>query len=152
MSVGFADVRKFYYLPSVHQPTGIMELIISKKKWDALPPDLKAIVENACQAKALKFTLMMVDQNSKDLMTLVEKKGVKLMEIPARDHERDPGGLGQGGREVREGEPLLRQSVRVPEGSGPSGSCPTGAVAHPPYDLAADHYWGKANPYKVQKP
>ena len=25
-------------------------------------------------------------------------------------------------------------------------------VGHPPYDLAADYYWGKVNPYKVQKP
>jgi len=29
---------------------------------------------------------------------------------------------------------------------------PYRSVAHPPYDIAADHYWGKANPYKVQKP
>jgi len=25
-------------------------------------------------------------------------------------------------------------------------------VAHPPYDLAAEHYWGGLNPYKVLKP
>jgi hypothetical protein len=28
---------------------------------------------------------------------------------------------------------------------------PYRSVGHPPYDIAADHYWGKANPYKVQK-
>jgi TRAP-type mannitol/chloroaromatic compound transport system substrate-binding protein len=65
MSVGFADVRKFYHMPSVHQPTGIMELLINKSKWDSLPPDLKAIVENACQAMALKFTLMMSTRTAK---------------------------------------------------------------------------------------
>jgi TRAP-type mannitol/chloroaromatic compound transport system substrate-binding protein len=36
MSMGFQDVKKFYHLPGIHQPTGMMEVLINKKRWDEL--------------------------------------------------------------------------------------------------------------------
>ncbi len=151
MSVGFADVRKFYHMPGIHQPTGIMELIINKKKWDSLPADLKAIVENACQAMALKFTLMMIDQNSKDLKTLVEKKGVTIVETP-RDILQEVLVAWDKVAEKYVKENAFFAKVYASQKAWAERIVPYRVVAHPPYDLAAEHYWGKANPYKVQKP
>src|SRR5690606_942037 len=37
-----------------HQPTSMMELTINKDSWDALPDDLKAIVEEAAKASVLE--------------------------------------------------------------------------------------------------
>ncbi len=48
MAMGFQDVAKYYYLPGIHQPTGIMDVLINKSKWDPLPADLKAIIEYCC--------------------------------------------------------------------------------------------------------
>jgi len=151
MSVGFPDVRKFYHMPSVHQPTGIMELIIAKKHWDALPADLKAIVENACQAMALHFTLMMIDQNSKDLKTLVEKRGVTIIETPREImHEILVAWDKVAEKYVKE-NPFFAK-VYASQKQWAERIVPYRSVGHPPYDLAAEYYWGKANPYKVQKP
>jgi TRAP-type mannitol/chloroaromatic compound transport system substrate-binding protein len=151
MAVGFADVRKFYHMPSVHQPTGIMELLINKTKWDALPADLKAIIENACQAQAINFTLMMVDQNSKDLKTLVEKKGVKLIETPREImHEILVAWDKVAEKYVKE-NPFFAK-VYASQKEWAARVVPYRTIAHPPYDLAAEYYWGKANPYKVEKP
>jgi len=50
MSMGFQDVAKNYYLPGIHQPSGFMEILVNKSKWDPLPADLKAIIEYACMA------------------------------------------------------------------------------------------------------
>ena len=151
MSVGFADVRKFYHMPSVHQPTGIMELLINKSKWDSLPPDLKAIVENACQAMALKFTLMMIDQNSKDLGTLVEKKGVTIIESPREILQEILAAWDKVAEKYVKENPFFAK-VYASQKQWAQRIVPYRSVAHPPYDIAADHYWGKANPYKVQKP
>jgi TRAP-type mannitol/chloroaromatic compound transport system substrate-binding protein len=151
MSVGFADVRKFYHLPSVHQPTGIMELMINKKQWDTLPADLKAIVENACQAMALKFTLMMLDQNSKDLKTLVEKKGVTIIESPREILQEILVAWDKVAEKYVKENPFFAK-VYASQKQWAERIVPYRSVAHPPYDIAADHYWGKANPYKVQKP
>jgi len=151
MAVGFADVRKFYHMPSVHQPTGIMELLINKTKWDALPADLKAIIENACQAQAINFTLMMVDQNSKDLKTLVEKKGVKIIETPREImHEILVAWDKVAEKYVKE-NPFFAK-VYASQKEWAERVVPYRIIAHPPYDLAAEYYWGKANPYKVEKP
>lgn len=50
MAMGFQDMAKYYYLPGMHQPTGMMEVLINKSKWDPLPADLKAIIEYAAMA------------------------------------------------------------------------------------------------------
>jgi TRAP-type mannitol/chloroaromatic compound transport system substrate-binding protein len=150
MSVGFADVRKFYHLPSVHQPTGIMELIINKTKWDSLPADLKAVVENASQAMALKFTLMMLDQNSKDLKTLVDTKGVTIVESP-REILQEILVAWDKVAEKYVKENAFFAKVYASQKKWAERIVPYRSVGHPPYDIAADHYWGKANPYKVQK-
>jgi TRAP-type mannitol/chloroaromatic compound transport system substrate-binding protein len=151
MSVGFADVRKFYHMPSVHQPTGIMEILVNKTKFDALPADLKAVIENASQAMALKFVLMMLDQNSKDLKTLIDKKGVTVVETPREImHEILVAWDKVAEKYVKE-NPFFAK-VYASQKAFAERIVPYRLVAHPPYDLAAEYYWGKANVYKVQKP
>lgn len=51
---GMHEVAKYAYVPGIHQPTSMMELIINKDSWDALPDDLKAIVEEAAKASVLE--------------------------------------------------------------------------------------------------
>jgi TRAP-type mannitol/chloroaromatic compound transport system substrate-binding protein len=53
MAIGLHHVRKFYHMPGIHQPTGIMEVQINKAKWEALPADVKSIVKHAAMAEAL---------------------------------------------------------------------------------------------------
>jgi TRAP-type mannitol/chloroaromatic compound transport system substrate-binding protein len=46
--LGFFQVAKFYYFPGWHQQATFFDLMINKKKWDALSPQHKAIIEMAC--------------------------------------------------------------------------------------------------------
>ena len=94
MAVGFADVRKFYHMPGIHQPTGIMDLLIAKKHWDALPADLKAIVENAATAETISFTVRMLNQNSQDSADLGREEGGQGHRNAARHHDGSSAGLG----------------------------------------------------------
>jgi TRAP-type mannitol/chloroaromatic compound transport system substrate-binding protein len=43
--MGFQDITKYIIEPGVHQPSCQFDVFINKKKFDALPDDLKAIVE-----------------------------------------------------------------------------------------------------------
>jgi TRAP-type mannitol/chloroaromatic compound transport system substrate-binding protein len=45
MPMGFHDITKFIIEPGVHQPSCQFDVFFNKKKFDALPDDLKAIVE-----------------------------------------------------------------------------------------------------------
>src|SRR5690606_17556347 len=44
---GMHEVAKYAYVPGIHQPTSLMELLINKDSWEALPADLQAIVQEA---------------------------------------------------------------------------------------------------------
>jgi TRAP-type mannitol/chloroaromatic compound transport system substrate-binding protein len=46
--LAFYQVAKYYYFPAWHQQASIIDLFVNKKKWDALPDQSKAIIENAC--------------------------------------------------------------------------------------------------------
>jgi TRAP-type mannitol/chloroaromatic compound transport system substrate-binding protein len=48
--MGLHQVCKYVHVPGVHQPTTISELIVHKKSWDKLSPDLQAIVKEAAKA------------------------------------------------------------------------------------------------------
>lgn len=51
---GMHEVAKYAYVPGIHQPTSLMELLVNKDSWEALPDDLKAIVEEAAKASVLE--------------------------------------------------------------------------------------------------
>lgn len=48
-TLGFQDVCKYFHFPGIHQPSAMQEIVINKDKWEALPDDLKRIVEYAAQ-------------------------------------------------------------------------------------------------------
>lgn len=151
LSIGLHTVRKFYHMPSIHQPTGFMELLVNKKKWDELPADLKEIIKGACMADTLLFALKQIDQNSKDLETMVTKHGVTVVETPremllemlkAWDRVAE--------RRVKENPFFAR--VLASQRLWASRVVPFRLIYHPPFDSIADHYWKGVNPYKVVKP
>jgi len=49
-SMGFWRHAKYYYTPGWHEPATSLELFVNAKKWDGLPADLKAIVEQCAAA------------------------------------------------------------------------------------------------------
>lgn len=151
MAMGFQDVAKYYYLPGIHQPTGFMDILINKSKWDPLPADLKAIIEYAAMATQTWWDAAIKLQNSKDLETLVNKHGVKVMETPtpillevvkawdkvAEKHCKENAFFNKVYQSQKEYAKRIVPYKRLNE---------------TPYDLVADYYWKKENPYKVQKP
>jgi TRAP-type mannitol/chloroaromatic compound transport system substrate-binding protein len=150
MKMGFQDVAKYYYNPGVHQPTGFMEVVINKKKWEELPADLKAIVENAAMATQQYFDAFMIDQNSKDMQTLITKHGVKVMETP-REILMEVLKAWDKVAEKYTKENAYFAKVYASQKAWAERIVPYRRIAHPPYDLSADYYWGKLNPYKVEK-
>jgi len=48
--LGLQNAAEYYYTTGWHEPTTVTEFAINKGAWDALPADLKAIVQSACAA------------------------------------------------------------------------------------------------------
>jgi TRAP-type mannitol/chloroaromatic compound transport system substrate-binding protein len=51
--MGFQEVSKYWTAPGWHQPSTILGVMINIKAWDALGPDLQALLKNAAQANMI---------------------------------------------------------------------------------------------------
>lgn len=82
LALGFHQVAKNYYFPSFIEPGLATEAVVNKSKFTALPKDLQAIVENACQAEYDHTASDFYANDPVALTTLVEKHGVKVLKFP----------------------------------------------------------------------
>jgi TRAP-type mannitol/chloroaromatic compound transport system substrate-binding protein len=81
MALGFHQVCKYLYFPCIQKPGAIQQVIISKKKFDALPADLKEVVTIACQAAHQDMLAEYNWINAKALQAL-KGHGVQLLMLP----------------------------------------------------------------------
>ena len=79
--LGFADVAKVFMLQSYHQAAESFELLFNKAKFDALSPELKAVVKYAAEAASSDMNWKALDRYSKDLEAL-RGRGVNVVATP----------------------------------------------------------------------
>ena len=82
LALGFHQVAKNYYFPSFIEPGLATELVVDKKKLLALPKDLQAIIENACQAEYDQVASDFYANDPQALKRLVDSHGVKVLKFP----------------------------------------------------------------------
>lgn len=79
--LGFPDVVKNCMLQSFHQSGEQFEILFNKGKYNALPQELRSIIDYAVQAASADMSWKAVDRNSKDYVEL-KKAGVKFYKTP----------------------------------------------------------------------
>jgi len=78
---GFADVVKNCMLQSFHQSGEQFEILFNKGKYDALPAELKSVIDYAVQASSADMSWKAIERNSLDYIEL-KKAGVKFYKTP----------------------------------------------------------------------
>ena len=81
-TLGFADVSKVCMLQSFHQSAEQFEILFNKKKYDALAPELKAIIAVATQAASAEMSWKAVDRYSQDFVKLQTDDKVRFYQTP----------------------------------------------------------------------
>lgn len=81
-ALGFPDVSKVCMLQSFHQASETFEIMFNKDKYNALPAQLKAIVDNAVEASSADMSWKAVDRYSQDYQRLQKEDGVKFYKTP----------------------------------------------------------------------
>jgi TRAP-type mannitol/chloroaromatic compound transport system substrate-binding protein len=79
---GAQDVAKFYMMGSFHQAMEFFEIAFNKKKHDALPKDLQAILRVAAEAASSSNWWTAMDNYSRDLDELINKDKVTVKRTP----------------------------------------------------------------------
>lgn len=82
LALGLHQVAKYYYYPGWHEPGAMLELIVNKDSYDALPPDLQAIVTYAAKASSQDMLDEFTARNNAALQELINEHGVQLRRLP----------------------------------------------------------------------
>ena len=115
--LGFQDVAKVFMLQSYHQAAESFEIIFNKTKFDALSPELKAIVKYAAEFGLFRHVVegaRSLFQGSGD----AAREGRQCGADAGSDPEVAARRLGQGPREALGRECLLQEGRGVAEGLG----------------------------------
>jgi TRAP-type mannitol/chloroaromatic compound transport system substrate-binding protein len=79
---GMQDVSKFYHLASFHQSQEFFEVTFNKGKFEALSPELQAILKYASEAENSNFYWHNTKRYAEDLVKLRDEQGVNVYRTP----------------------------------------------------------------------
>ncbi|MDP1700119.1 MAG: TRAP transporter substrate-binding protein [Aestuariivirga sp.] len=79
--LGFADVSKDYMVQSYHQAAECFEIIFNKAKYDALAPELQAVIKYSAEASSADMSWKAMDRYASDLEAL-KAAGVRVHRTP----------------------------------------------------------------------
>lgn len=82
LAFGLHKVARYAYYPGWQEPGPTLECMVNKTAFDALPEDLKAIVEAACRAVNDDMLADYTAANYRALESLVNEHGVQLKKLP----------------------------------------------------------------------
>jgi TRAP-type mannitol/chloroaromatic compound transport system substrate-binding protein len=80
--LGFPDVVKNCMLQSFHQSGEQFEILFNKAKYDALPGELKSVIDYAVQASSADMSWKAIQRNSQDYIELKTKDKVNFYKTP----------------------------------------------------------------------
>jgi TRAP-type mannitol/chloroaromatic compound transport system substrate-binding protein len=80
--LGFPDVVKNCMLQSFHQSGEQFEILFNKGKYDALPAELKAVIDYAVQAASADMSWKAIQRNSQDYIELKTKDKINFFKTP----------------------------------------------------------------------
>ncbi|MFN9747223.1 MAG: TRAP transporter substrate-binding protein [Betaproteobacteria bacterium] len=80
--LGFPDVVKNCMLQSFHQSGEQFEILFNKAKYDALPGELKSVIDYAVQAASSDMSWKAIQRNSQDYIELKTKDKVNFFKTP----------------------------------------------------------------------
>jgi TRAP-type mannitol/chloroaromatic compound transport system substrate-binding protein len=82
MRFGAQDVAKNYMMGSYHQAQEFFEIDFNRKKYEALPKDLQAVLRYAAEAASTSNFALAMDNYSHDLQELKDKHHVNIIRTP----------------------------------------------------------------------
>lgn len=78
---GMENVAKNYYLPGWQQPSGLIELLINKGKWDGFTDAQRQLVKTVCH-EVTAWTVQHASVTQDEALKYFESQGVKIERLP----------------------------------------------------------------------
>jgi TRAP-type mannitol/chloroaromatic compound transport system substrate-binding protein len=141
IKLGFHQIWKYYYMPSMHEMTEAGDLVINRKVWDKLGPELQELVKITATEVYLRWWLQYVKDNAKGLDTLREHK-VNVSRTPD-DVLRKQLETWDKVRETEAAKDPFFKKVVESQRQYAATVVQGRRAMFPAYEFAADYYWKK---------
>lgn len=141
MKIGFHTVWKHYYMPSVHEPSPILEILLNNDSWKKMPPDLQQIMKTAAFEATIMQRLNTNLWNVDALKELTEKHGVQVHRTPDDIMKKTLETWDKLVEEEVAKNPFFKK-VWESQKAYAGKVVPLRRSAYPDYNFAAIHYWG----------
>lgn len=82
LAFGLFRVAKYCWFPGWQEPGSTIECLVNERAWNALPDDLKAIVESCCRAANDAMLADFTAANARALATLRDEHRVEFRRLP----------------------------------------------------------------------
>lgn len=80
--MGFPDVARFYLQQSYHMANNFCEVMVNRKKYEALPEELKIVLKLASQAASADMTWKAMHRMSQDYLELKKNPKLRIYKTP----------------------------------------------------------------------
>lgn len=140
LRMGFYQVWKNYYMPSVHDPIAMTEFVINGPAYRKLSPDLQEILASAAQEVTFRYIGVFNKVNAEALKVLQEKHGVQVRKTPDDVHT----GVLKSWDELVVAESAKNAFFKKVIDSQKAYAeviVPARSKMYPSFDLISRHYW-----------
>jgi TRAP-type mannitol/chloroaromatic compound transport system substrate-binding protein len=147
LRLGLPQVFRYHYVPGMHEPSVIGELMINTEVWKGLAPQQQEAVRSATVETFLRWWAKWQKQNADAIVEMQQKHGTQILRTPPDILIAFLKGWDELAKEESAKNPFFKK-VLDSQREYASKVVPAKRFMTPPYSFAANYYW----PEDVRKP
>jgi len=151
LRLGFQNVWKYHYTPSMHESVTISELLVNGDVWKGLSSQHQEIIRSAATETFLLWWAKWQKQNGDALKEMQEKYGVQVLRTPPDILIAFLRTWDQMAKEESAKNPFFKK-VLDSQRAYAAVVVPAKRLYFPPYSFAANYYFPEKGPGRRRKP
>ena len=140
LRLGLAQVYKYHYVPGMHEPSVIGELIINTDVWKGLSGQQQEVIRSATSETLLRWWVKWQKQNADAIEEMRTKHGVQILRTPPDILTAFLKAWDEIAKEESAKNPFFKK-VLDSQREYAAKVVPAKRFMNPPYSFAANHYF-----------
>jgi TRAP-type mannitol/chloroaromatic compound transport system substrate-binding protein len=145
LRLGLPQVWKYHYVPGMHEPSVVGELVINLDVWKALTTQQQEAIRSATTEAFVRWWVKWQKQNAEALEEMRTKHGTQILRTPPDILVAFLKAWDEIAKEESAKNPFFKK-VLDSQRAYASKVVPAKRFMFPPYSFAANYYWPEAKP------
>jgi TRAP-type mannitol/chloroaromatic compound transport system substrate-binding protein len=151
LSLGLPQIYKYYYVPGMHEPSVVAELIINADVWKSLPAQQQEAIRSAVTDNYVRWWVWAQKQSAEALEEMRTKFGTQVLRTPPEILTAFLKAWDEMAAEQSAKNPVFKK-VYDSQRAYASKVVPAKRFLTPPYSFAANYYWPQETAKRAKAP